>query len=58
MFSGGTEGVLSPHVTFLVKEPNTGLVATVGRTRPLAPEEVGAAAQAHEVLSTVKRLMG
>ncbi|KAL8291428.1 hypothetical protein RQP46_002406 [Phenoliferia psychrophenolica] len=57
VFSGGTEGVLSPHVSILVKEENTGLVAAVGKTRVLAPVEVGAAAQAHEVAKTIKELM-
>jgi len=60
VFSGGTEGVLSPHVSFIVEASDlstTGLRATVGRTRVLAPEEVGMPEQAHEVASTVRKLM-
>lgn len=60
VFSGGTEGVISPHVTLVVKEhlgANTGLVATVGRTRRLEPQEVGTADQAKEVASTVSQLI-
>src|SRR3979490_1859968 len=42
VFSGGTEGVLCPHVTFIVQEKfKTGLVACVGRTRCLEPYEIG-----------------
>jgi cyanuric acid amidohydrolase len=43
VFSGGTEGVLSPHVNVLVREHkrhngfDRGLVAAAGRTRVLAP---------------------
>ncbi|KAI1842851.1 hypothetical protein JX265_002612 [Neoarthrinium moseri] len=57
VFSGGTEGVISPHVTFLVKEhggANTGLLATVGRTRKLDPHEIGTADHAREVAVLVK----
>jgi cyanuric acid amidohydrolase len=60
VFSGGTEGVLSPHVTFIIKEhggANTGLLATVGRTRELQPDEIGTADQAREVAKTVTRLI-
>ncbi|KAK9418077.1 hypothetical protein AB5N19_12755 [Seiridium cardinale] len=60
VFSGGTEGVLSPHVTFVVKEhngANTGLLATSGRTRKLEPHEVGTAEQAKEVHRTVSLLI-
>ncbi|KAK3618898.1 hypothetical protein LTR22_026189 [Elasticomyces elasticus] len=40
IFSGGTEGVLSPHVTFVVRSRHdkpTGLVASVGHTRDIDP---------------------
>lgn len=59
IFSGGAEGVLSPHVTFIVQEPNrTGLQATVGRTRPLEPHEIGTPAQAQEVALYVREILG
>ncbi|ETS80755.1 hypothetical protein PFICI_08284 [Pestalotiopsis fici W106-1] len=51
VFSGGTEGVLSPHVTFLVREHdgrNTGM---------LEPHEVGTVEQAREVSRTVSKLV-
>ncbi|GAA5887241.1 hypothetical protein JCM6882_002460 [Rhodosporidiobolus microsporus] len=60
VFSGGTEGVLCPHVTFIVKskrEEATGLVAVVGKTRPLEPEEVGTEVQVREVEKTLKEMM-
>ncbi|GAA6000423.1 hypothetical protein JCM10207_008005 [Rhodosporidiobolus poonsookiae] len=60
IFSGGTEGVLCPHVTFLVKEKegaSTGLVAMAGRTRLFSPEEVGTETQVREVEKTVKGMM-
>ncbi|KAF7522313.1 hypothetical protein G7054_g12175 [Neopestalotiopsis clavispora] len=60
VFSGGTEGVLSPHVTFLVQEHegrNTGMLAAAGRTRKLEPHEVGTAEQAREVSRTVSALI-
>lgn len=56
VFSGGTEGVLSPHVTFIVKEKSqaeTGLRAAVGRTRALEPDEIGTAEHARQVQETV-----
>lgn len=58
IFSGGTEGVLSPHVTFVVREPpgvTTGLVAAVARTRAFLPHEIGTRAQASEVASEIER---
>ncbi|KAM0754810.1 cyanuric acid hydrolase [Meredithblackwellia eburnea MCA 4105] len=57
VFSGGTEGVLSPHVTLLVEEKSTGLIAAVGRTRVLKPSEVGSATQAEEVAKSVRQLL-
>ena len=58
IFSGGTEGVLSPHVTFIVRESGpTGLLAAVGRTRMLEPHEIGTAAHALEVASSVRTLL-
>lgn len=60
IFSGGTEGVLSPHVTLVVRSKNnspTGLVAAVGHTRDLAPGEVGTADHATSVAETVRSLV-
>ena len=60
VFSGGTEGVLSPHVLFLVAEPDatkTSLVAAVGRTRALEPHEVGTAQHARTVAEAVAGLI-
>ncbi|KAH6696720.1 ring-opening amidohydrolase [Leptodontidium sp. MPI-SDFR-AT-0119] len=58
IFSGGTEGVLSPHVTFIVQEPKpTGLVAVVSRTREFEPHEIGTAEHAVEVASSVKAML-
>ncbi|KAL3478114.1 cyanuric acid hydrolase/Barbiturase [Aspergillus californicus] len=57
VFSGGTEGILSPHVTFLVRAKQgdrTGLVACSGHTRDFDPSEVGTETQAREVASTIK----
>lgn len=58
VFSGGTEGVLCPHVTFIVREKSkTGLVACVGRTKALEPWEIGSEVHAQEVGKTVSRLI-
>lgn len=60
IFSGGTEGVLCPHVTFIVRrqdDKSTGLVGAVGRTRALEPHEVGRSAHSRVVSSTVQSMM-
>ncbi|KAK4700688.1 hypothetical protein P7C70_g5553, partial [Phenoliferia sp. Uapishka_3] len=57
VFSGGTEGVLCPHVTILSEEENTGLITSVGKTRHLSPVEIGGPNQSRAVALTVKRLM-
>ncbi|KIX04188.1 uncharacterized protein Z518_07742 [Rhinocladiella mackenziei CBS 650.93] len=60
IFSGGTEGVLCPHVTFILrahKNSPTGLSASVGRTRELSPHEIGTVDHAQEVAQTVARLI-
>ena len=58
IFSGGTEGVLSPHITFVVRaEHDTGLVGTVGHTRAFAPHEVGSSEQGRQVAETVTKMM-
>jgi cyanuric acid amidohydrolase len=64
VFSGGTEGVLSPHVNLLVRDHHRhprfdrGLVAAAGRTRPLRPEEIGRPVQLHAVAETIGKLIG
>lgn len=72
IFSGGTEGVLSPHVTFVVrerqqqenenekgegKEKRTGLKAVVGRTWQLQPWEIGGKSQVDCVAVTVRKML-
>jgi cyanuric acid amidohydrolase len=58
IFSGGTEGVLSPHVTLIVRDSKpSGLLAAVGRTRVLEPHEIGTSEHASQVASSVVRLM-
>jgi len=58
IFSGGTEGVLSPHVTFIVKESKpTGLQGVVGHTRELEPHEIGTSEHAREVALVVRRML-
>ncbi|KAK3115588.1 hypothetical protein LTR53_004894 [Teratosphaeriaceae sp. CCFEE 6253] len=60
IFSGGTEGVLSPHVTFIVRshdEATTGLVGAVGRTRDLAHSEIGTVEHANTVAETVSSMV-
>ncbi|KAK0392952.1 hypothetical protein NLU13_2446 [Sarocladium strictum] len=60
IFSGGTEGVLSPHVTFFLRaqgDKATGLSAAVGHTRDFAPHEVGTPTQAEQVAATTSELI-
>lgn len=58
IFSGGTEGVLSPHVTFVVRDSSTtGLQAAVGRTRILQPHEIGTSVHALEVCFSIRSIM-
>jgi cyanuric acid amidohydrolase len=60
IFSGGTEGVLSPHVTFFLRSEGgseTGLSAIVGHTRDFEPHEIGTDEQARQVAATVKLLV-
>ena len=63
-FSGGTEGVVSPHVLVLARLndgiPQPGckrLAVAVGHTRDFAPHEVGRLAMVQETARTVRRLM-
>ena len=58
VFSGGTEGVLSPHVTFVVRDRSTtGLQAAVGRTRIIEPHEIGTSVHALEVASSIQSIL-
>ncbi|KAK4939321.1 hypothetical protein LTR10_020410 [Elasticomyces elasticus] len=60
IFSGGTEGVLCPHVTFIVRSHDdapTGLSAVVGHTKALAPDQLGTPEHAGEVAQTVTSLV-
>ncbi|KAL2827358.1 cyanuric acid hydrolase/Barbiturase [Aspergillus cavernicola] len=58
VFSGGTEGVLSPHVTFLVRsKQRTGLVACSGQTRDFASQEIGTETQGREIAATISEML-
>lgn len=60
IFSGGTEGVLSPHVTFVVRSTanaRSGLVAAVSHTVDLAPHEIGTEGHANVVSLKVREMM-
>ncbi|MFW0783544.1 ring-opening amidohydrolase [Gordonia sp. CPCC 206044] len=63
VFSGGTEGVLAPHVNLLIADDTNdsrhdrGLVAAAGNTSPIPPEEVGRAGQMEAVRDTVAKLV-
>jgi cyanuric acid amidohydrolase len=63
VFSGGTEGVLAPHVNLVVADDrphagfDRGLVAATARTAVIAPEDLGRLAQAEAVRSTVDDLV-
>jgi cyanuric acid amidohydrolase len=59
VFSGGTEGVLSPHVTFVVEgKDKTGLLGAVGRTGVVGAGELGRKEHAVLVREVVEGLMG
>lgn len=60
VWSGGTEGVLSPHATLFTRAeapPTAGkrLAIGIAVTRDFAPEEVGTMAEVREVAEAVKR---
>jgi len=60
VWSGGTEGVLSPHATLFTRAPSEKahgkrLAFGVAVTRDFAPEEVGTLAEVREVAAAVKR---
>ncbi|WP_216899484.1 ring-opening amidohydrolase [Nocardia alni] len=65
VWSGGCEGVLSPHVTVFTRADSTHestdgtkrLAISVQRTRDLAPEEVGRVATVFEVAEAVGRAL-
>ncbi len=60
VWSGGTEGVLSPHATLFTRSPSekaygNRLAVGVAVTRDFAPEEVGTMAGVREVAAAVAR---
>jgi len=63
VWSGGTEGVLSPHATVFTRSPGSGEVSgsrlTLGieATRHILPEEVGTMIQVKEVAAAVQRCL-
>jgi cyanuric acid amidohydrolase len=63
VFSGGTEGVLSPHVNLFVRDHrrhsgfDRGLVAAAARTRVFGPHEVGRTEQLDTVAESVEKLV-
>lgn len=64
VMSGGTEGVISPHLTLFTREPSPpgeathpGLVIGVGRTQDFLPEEIGTLAMVKAVSETVKAVI-
>ncbi|MGC1513921.1 MAG: ring-opening amidohydrolase [Acidimicrobiales bacterium] len=62
VMSGGTEGVLSPHVTVIAEEdederhPAGALVVAAARTSTIRPEMLGQRTHAEAVASTVRQL--
>jgi len=60
--SGGTEGVLCPHVTFVANVSSdgapVGLRARVARTPPIPAHEVGRAGELTAVASAVEAILG
>ena len=64
IMSGGTEGIMTPHVSVFVRRevaggrrPGKGLVAGIASTRPIEPEELGTVAHVREVALAVERAM-
>ena len=56
IMSGGCEGVMSPHVTYLVRAPvATGLTLGVARAARQPPQDLGRMAQVHTVADLVRR---
>ena len=63
VWSGGTEGVLSPHATVFTRSAAIGaangprLTLGIEGTREIRPEEVGTMTQVHEVAGAVRRCL-
>jgi len=63
VWSGGTEGVLSPHATVFTRSASKGetvgsrLALGIEATRDILPEEVGTMAQVNEVAAAVSRCL-
>ncbi|QCK87596.1 ring-opening amidohydrolase [Phreatobacter aquaticus] len=63
VWSGGTEGVLSPHATIFTRssegfaDGTLRLAMGMAISRKIAPEEVGTVAQVKEVAATVRRAL-
>jgi cyanuric acid amidohydrolase len=65
VWSGGTEGVLSPHTTVFTRSAGASpsetrlpaLALGIEGTRDLLPEEVGTMVQVHEVAAAVRRCL-
>ncbi len=64
VMSGGTEGVLSPHLTLFTRQPSPpeatphrGLVLGISRTRDFLPEEIGTLAMVDAVEIAVQAAM-
>src|SRR5215510_2787549 len=63
VWSGGTEGVLSPHATVFTRSASKGgtsgsrLALGIDATRDIPPEEVGTMTQVREVASAVRRAL-
>ncbi|UDL95992.1 ring-opening amidohydrolase [Lichenihabitans sp. PAMC28606] len=64
VWSGGCEGVLSPHATVFTHQPGNGVGEAEGRlalgievTRDILPEEVGTMVQVEEVAAAVRRCL-
>ena len=65
IMSGGTEGVLSPHLNVFTRQashpeadPHWGLVMGTSRTRNFLPEEVGSLTMVETVSQSVKAALG
>lgn len=57
IFSGGTEGVLSPHLNFILSSPSpTGLVVSVSRTWKLQPWQLGTLEHVACVAAAVRKM--
>jgi cyanuric acid amidohydrolase len=64
VWSGGCEGVLSPHMTVICRDDTVaagaaggGLAVSVQRTRDILPEEVGTVSEVGEVAAATRRAL-